>query len=157
MPATYSTIATTTLGSAAASYTFTSIPNTYTDLVLITAPNTALSNLNLYFNSDTSALYSDTAMWGLGSGSGTSGRDANSNYFFGTYSTGNPIQKWDIMNYSNTNIFKSIILRVNDVDRVGAQTGIYRSTNAITSITLIPGSGNLPSGLTATLYGIAAA
>jgi hypothetical protein len=158
MPSTYSTIATVTLGSAAASHTFSSIPGTYTDLVLIAAPNTSLPNLNLYFNSDTSALYSNTGLWGLGSGNGGSGRDINSNYFFGTYSTGTPFQKWNIMNYSNTNTFKPILLRVDDTGLVtGMQSGVYRSTNAITSITLIPGSGNLPSGFTASLYGIAAA
>jgi hypothetical protein len=70
MPATYEPIATTTLGSAASSITFSSIPATYTDLRLsvTTADAGATATyLALQFNSDTGANYSRTRITGNGS------------------------------------------------------------------------------------------
>jgi hypothetical protein len=154
---TYQAIATTTLGSAVSSYTFSSISGSYTDLVLVVASNSNVLNINLRFNSDSTALYSDTALWGTGT-SATSGRDTGSTFIYGTYSSGQVIQKWQIMNYSNTTTNKTVLLRVDDsAVAVGAVVGLYRSTNAISSINILAGTGNLPAGLTATIYGIAAA
>jgi glycosyltransferase involved in cell wall biosynthesis len=50
MPATYEPIATTTLGSAAASITFSSIPATYTDLRLVIVGNLSSFHLNFIKN-----------------------------------------------------------------------------------------------------------
>jgi hypothetical protein len=53
---TYEAIATQTLGSAAASVTFSSIPGTYTDLVLVVAMEhvtTGTENIVMQFNGDT--------------------------------------------------------------------------------------------------------
>ena len=70
MTATYEKIATNTLSSAAISLTFSSIPATYTDLVLITssqhAASDASSRLYLNFNSDTATNYSYTQIRGSG-------------------------------------------------------------------------------------------
>jgi hypothetical protein len=67
--ATYFPIATTTLGSSSASVTLSSIPSTYTDLLLVCnlTANTAPLNMGIRFNSDTSSLYSGTALGGNGS------------------------------------------------------------------------------------------
>ena len=66
---TYKPIATTTLGSAAASYTFSSIPSTYTDIVLIFGGSMSnFGNLRIQFNSDTGNNYSFTRLLGDGSG-----------------------------------------------------------------------------------------
>jgi hypothetical protein len=62
------------------------------------------------------------------------------------------------MNYANTTTYKSVLNRMDDAEyAVGANAGMWRSTAAINSIKINAGSGNLPAGLTATLYGIAAA
>ena len=68
MPATYEPIQTTTLGSAAASYTFSSIPSTYTDLKLVITGTSvgAYADIDLRFNSDTATNYSWTALAGNG-------------------------------------------------------------------------------------------
>ena len=61
---TYTPIASTTLGSAAASYTFSSIPNTYTDLVLIASMADSNSGADqrmlVQVNGDTGTKYSTT-------------------------------------------------------------------------------------------------
>jgi hypothetical protein len=59
MPATYEPIATYTFPSAAQSYTFTSIPGTYDDLILIVANETASSGqtIEMSFNGDTGNNY----------------------------------------------------------------------------------------------------
>lgn len=160
---TYTPIATVTLGSATGSYTFSSIPNTYTDLVLIISTNSSLSNLNLRLNSDANTLYSDTIIYNSGN-TGTSARDTGQAVIYGTVTSGTPLQIWSIMNYANTSVYKTVLVRNNDgystggySNTVSASAGLYRSTNAINAVNLVPGSGNLPAGLTATLYGIKAA
>jgi len=68
MASTYEPIATTTLAAAAASYTFSSIPATYTDLVLISSCQVTNNNdaVRMQLNSDTAANYSNTQLAGNG-------------------------------------------------------------------------------------------
>jgi len=154
---TYTPIATTTLGSAAASYTFSSIPSTYTDLVLIINPNSYVENMNYQFNGDTATNYSNTFLFGDGSTT-YSTRGSNRTSISGTVSGGWEIVRYNIMNYSNTTTYKSVLNRMDDAaSYVGTNVGLWRSTAAINSIKINAGTGNLPSGLMATLYGIAAA
>ena len=64
------------------------------------------------------------------------------------------------MNYANTSVYKTVLLKNNDSgtsNTVSASVGLYRSTNAINAVNILPGSGNLPAGSTFTLYGIKAA
>jgi hypothetical protein len=159
MPSTYSTIATTTLGSSVTSYTFSSIPSTYTDLFLTVVSNGNTPNINFRFNGDAGTTYCDMNLWGVGS-SAIAGKDNNSNVLYGTYSSGNYTQRLNIMNYSNTTTYKNIILRFDDAPSlsiVGLIGGTWRSTSAINSVTVLSGGVGLPVGLTATLYGIKAA
>jgi hypothetical protein len=153
---TYEPIATTTLGSAAASYTFSSIPSTYTDLVLIVNPNSSVDNMNLRFNGDTGSNYSRTVLFGSGSSaisSRVSGTVMNQ-----TISSGWEIMRINIMNYANTTTYKTAISRLDDAaNYVGTSVGLWRSTAAINSVTILAGTGNIPSGAVLTLYGIAAA
>ena len=154
---TYTPIATTTLGSAAASYTFSSIPSTYTDLVLIINPNSTVDNMNFRFNGDTGTNYSNTWLFGDGS-SASSTRGTNRTTIAGTVSSGLEIVRFQIMNYSNTTTYKSTLNRPDDAaNYVGANVGLWRSTAAINSVTILAGSGNIPAGAMLTLYGIAAA
>jgi hypothetical protein len=69
--ATYTLISSNVLASSAASVTFSSIPATYTDLVLRISARTssasAANNIRVQFNSDTSTNYSETSLRGSGS------------------------------------------------------------------------------------------
>ena len=68
MAITYEPIATTTLGSAQASVSFSSFSG-YTDLVLVCVATTASDDqfLSVQFNGDTGSNYSNTYMTGNGS------------------------------------------------------------------------------------------
>ena len=163
--ATYEPIATTTLGAAAASHTFSSISSAYTDLVIICNATTASAdNLVINFNGDTGATYSWTVLGGNGTAA-SSTRGASTNLPYLHYVSGlNTTQSnviVNIMNYKNTTTYKTAISRGNNTT-VGfgsdAAVVLWRSTAAITSITLLTrGAVNLASGSIFTLYGIAAA
>jgi hypothetical protein len=74
MAITYEPIATTTLSSAAATITFSSISSAYTDLRLVFV-GTSVANSNnciVTFNSDTGFNYSQTALYGTGATAGSS-------------------------------------------------------------------------------------
>jgi hypothetical protein len=165
---TYEPIATTTLTSDQPSITFSSIPGTYTDLVIVfngnsTNAGSSTNGMRCRLNADTSALYSGTNIAGNGT-TASSGRYSASTFFEGgeiSQASGTPtLNIMQFMNYSNTTTFKSFLIRSNVAGSiVQAQVGLYRSTSAITTIELSRdfGTNNLASGCTATLYGIKAA
>ena len=85
MPTTYEPIATQTLGSAAATITFSSIPATYTDLRLVLVGTSTISaNPKINFNSDTATNYSQTILSGNGSVA-NSARQTNGTTIFVSY------------------------------------------------------------------------
>jgi hypothetical protein len=160
--ATYSPIATTTLGSNTSSVTLSGIPSTYTDLVFVmNGSDTGGVQLGIRFNSDTGNNYSNRGLTGNGSsaysvtGSNAAliqfGWDA---YLETTFSYNAII---NIPNYANTNIYKTVLGRANNaVTGVTETVGLWRSTSAITSITLLQSYGTdlFKTGSTFTLYGI---
>jgi len=167
MPATYEPISTQTLGSAAATVTFSSISGTYTDLRLIyqTGMSSAGNEPYLRFNSDSSSLYSATILYGNGT-SALSLRSSIATAIQMARDVGLPtaiesVTTVDIMNYTNTTTFKTALIRTNKGSatylQAGAYVALYRSTSAITSIDLSTSAGNFVSGSTFTLYGIKAA
>lgn len=163
MAVTYEPLATTTLSSAAADLTFSSISGSYTDLVLICSvlgTSGVTSNVVARVNSDTGSNYSSTYLYGTGS-TAASGRQTNSTHIFiaqlSSYAVTNqpmPIIV-NFQDYSNTNTYKTILCRGNSAGTdVMTDVGLWRSTSAINSITIKFDVGNLQSGTTATLYGI---
>ena len=161
---TYTPIATTTLASAAASYTFSSIPGTYTDLRLVVNGLQTGTSGNPYItvNSDTGTNYSITSLSGNGT-SATSSRSSSASFiYFGiTAEVRNTMifmGTVDLMNYSNSTTYKTTLNRGNNASfGTDAIVGLWRNTAAITSITVDLDSGNWNTGSTFTLYGIAAA
>jgi hypothetical protein len=157
MAKTYEPISAYTVGSPQASYTMSSIPATYTDLVLIIQATTISANYNLRLNGDTATNYSYTNLYGDGS-SAASFRSSNNTVIGLTYtSSGAPISRIQLQNYSNTTTYKTVLIRQDDsVNAAVATVGLWRNTAAINSITIVS-TGNLPTGSTFTLYGIKAA
>jgi len=162
---TYTLINSTTLSTAAASVTFSSIPGTYTDLVLvITGKGTGGdgdTNLYLQFNGDTGSNYSATRIKGDGS-SATSARITSqtsiaSNPAWYLRSSTDYVGIINIQDYSNSSTYKTVLSRHNNNGQaVLAEVGLWRSTSAITSVVASTGPNNFATGSTFKLYGIEA-
>jgi hypothetical protein len=168
MPSTYTPIATTTLTTSTTTVTFSSIPSTYTDIIIVASTKTTTPAYQpiLRFNSDTATNYSATAVSGNGS-SAVSTRHTSQNGIYvnpgaGTGGTVGNFMPWiiSVQNYSNTTTYKTALARFNNPDAiVNALVGMWRNTAAISTISLTAesGSGDFQSGSTFTLYGIKAA
>jgi len=165
MPATYEKIATTTLSSLQSEITFSSIPATYTDIVLIfngvrgSGPDL---DLGLRFNGDTSAGYSNMVLRGRGSTFDTYKQSSITVMGLGVITLSRTTLRASIMNYSNTTTYKSVVAREDAVNTDYGLTeavGMWRDTAAINSITIRnqAGFGSFESGCIATIYGIKAA
>jgi len=162
MPAgsTYTPIATTTLGSAVRSYTFSSVPSSYTDLILVANGTSASpSDLGIILNGDTGNNYSATQIIGNGS-SASSSRESNvGSAKVGTFYS-SPIGNLiiNIMNYSNSTTYKTILSRNNSPSNyTGAFVSLWRNTATVTSVQFYGNNDNLSAGTTLTLYGVTAA
>jgi hypothetical protein len=162
---TYTPIESKTLGSSASSVTFTSIPSTYTDLVLIVNGGTSSGSNSLYmrFNNDSTSIYSTTYMYGNGS-SATPGRlttrDAAAIGYFVAPGTGNEFNSIaHIQNYANTNVYKTVLDRANSTagtyPGAEASVSLWRSNAAINRIDVLITTNTINAGTTFTLYGIA--
>lgn len=166
MTATYDSIATTTLSSAASTITFSSIPGTFTDLRLVMTYTTSVSgeDARVRFNSDTGTNYSITRLRGTGTAANSSQLTSQSslilcdNVTIGSSTTIPQLLTVDIFNYAGST--NKTVLSENASDYNGSGTvtrtvGLWRSTSAITTIAI----GTLTTatfsvGTTATLYGI---
>lgn len=170
---TYTPIATTTVGTSTATVTITSIPSTYTDLVLVSnwraTPGSGNISLSMRFNSDSATNYSFTNLLGNGTAQQTN-KSNNASLIILNYAT--PATSTyglfvtQIPNYANMTTFKTCLTRdsmnrggANPAGGVGGTVGLWRSTSAISSITMLTddlGTG-IMSGSSFTLYGILAA
>jgi hypothetical protein len=161
---TYVALDTKTLTSAAASVVFNSIPQTYTDLVLVSNSKNASGadgGLTLRFNTDTSTSgtnYSSTFLYGDGS-SAASNRHTGYPHVVVNRSNSTNMSNGiaHIMNYTNTTTYKTIVSQGNSDSYVIAYACLWRATpQAITTITIgNEANVNFIVGSTFTLYGIA--
>lgn len=161
MTSTYEPITTQTLGSNQSSITLSSIPQTYTDLIVIASgESTSGGSMLTRFNSDTGSNYSTTYLYGTGSGAASA---SNTNQSVGIFMMRTPTNALGggilhINNYSNTTTYKTGLSRSIGYDPiVWLSCGLWRSTAAISTITFTDeSSGNFKTGFTVTLYGIKA-
>ena len=172
MPNTYTLIKGETIGSAAASYTFSAIPSTFTDLVLRLSMrddfnggfNGATYQLRFNGNDGSSTLYSRTMLIGNGStASSTRNNDVSSiNSNFGADSADNTASTFSnneiyIPSYTASqnkplSLFDAVENNATAA-KINAVAGLYRSTTAISQIQIIAWS-SFVSGSSFYLYGI---
>ena len=161
--ATYQLISSVTVGSGgAATIDFTSIPSTYTDLLISTSSRTTGTSgyIAITFNSNTSS-YTNIFIQGDASAA-TSGSNVGrfaevpdySNYTASTFSN----SQIYIPNYTSSNNKSYSSDTVNENNSTAAYmyfiAGLWSNTSAITSIGLSPSSGTFVQYSTAYLYGI---
>ena len=148
----------------ASSIDFTSIPSTYTDLVLkVSARNdtTAIQNLNLKFNGVTTSL-SIKYLEGAGSGTPAAGSASIGNIGSnpGSTATASTFGNAEVYipNYagSTNKSYSSDSVTENNATLAYADllAGLWSSTAAINQITVFSQSGNLVQYSSAYLYGI---
>ena len=149
---TYDLLDSTTLGTAAASVTFSGISGSYGDLILVVS-GTGAGPINAGLNGDTTtANYTRVGMFGTGSSAGSySGTDRRISQLDATVQSHTITQ---IMDYSATDKHKTIFMKVNTDDVVTFQATRWANTSAITSIELT-GTNNFDAGCTLYLYGVA--
>ena len=162
--ATYALIESQVLGAAASTVTFSSIPGTYTDLVVVINGGVTSGQPAVWFriNSDSASNYSFTRLTGNGT-SALSSREvnqaqANVASYAGMNTTLNTNIIVQIMDYSNTTTNKTIISRANlATDGLETAVNIWRSNVAVTNIQFLTSSAtNFAIGSTFRLYGIQA-
>ena len=166
MAVTYESIATATVsGSSTNAVTFSSIPQTYTDLILVTSfraiSDTYFSIGNVTFNNDTGTNYNQMYLQG-------SNNSFYSGYYYQTFpyifidNGANTVKggysKLEINSYSATNIKKPFIHQSLSTNSTNIVSGIWNNTSAISTLTVTM-SGGLPNfafaaGSQFTLYGI---
>jgi len=160
---TYLPLATVTTGSASSSITFSSIPATYRDLILVINGQLASNNtMGLRFNSDSGSNYLMVMMRDKSPTGAESLTETGTSIYtnWSTARSGDRHQTiFQIMDYSATDKHKTVLSRNNYTDITPLQrsetvASRWTNTSAITSMTLITGTNALSSGFTASLYGI---
>lgn len=162
MAATYEPIATQTVSSSTTSITFSSIPQTYTDLrVIINGTSNAggAAALAFRFNSDSGGNYSYRLLYGTGSSAaGNYGSNTTEGYFGNVWTTP-AISRADIMDYTSSSKYKTAISRTDDAaNRTAEWITTWRNTSAVTTLQITTSSSyTYEPGTTFTIYGIKAA
>lgn len=169
MANTYTLINSTSLSTTAASVTFSAIPATFDDLVVLYsvrvdgANNT--NNQVVTFNSDTNGNYSETMVQGDGSSASssrlTNGTSLNLTSLNSGNSTSSTFSSHEIYipKYTTTSVKPMSTFTATETNsatgiRIQANAQQYRGTSAISSITFTTSGLNFVSGSTFWLYGI---
>ena len=158
----YDSISSITLSASASSIVFSGIPSTYTHLQIRSICFGSVNDENLYirFNSDSASNYARHYLEGNGANAnaGATAPDTGG-VFSNTYSGTSPyVSVCYILDYANGNKF--ITLRslsgrdANGSGTVSLRSSLWRSTSAVTSITILPGSGTLSTNSSFALYGV---
>jgi hypothetical protein len=162
----YDALSTVTVGATAvSSVTFAGIPQGYKHLqIRMTSFNTSsIVDMKANFNGDTAANYSIHYLYGTGTAAAASAI-ANASYASigitgALYNQGAGVSVVDILDYADTNKYKTTrCLSGLDTNSttcfITLESGSWRSTAAINSITITPQSGTITQYSQFTLYGI---
>lgn len=163
----YESIATTTVGSGgASSITFSAIPATYTHLQIRGIGRNSSTNDSIRFrlNSDTAANYTRHLLYGTGASAVAAAGTGATSLGIANFPTSSTTASVfgaaviDILDYTNTNKYKTTRtiagFDANGSGNIFLYSGLWLSTSAITSITLLWDANNFAEYSTVALYGI---
>ena len=160
MATTYTPIGTATASGSTNIITFSSIPATYTDIIIVVkADGSGQGGYQVRFNSDSAGNYSSTRLYGDGS-TASSDRQTNKNNLTSEWGGGTyNMYITHVMNYANTTTYKTALTRIADTNFTVAMVSMWRSTAAVSTITVQNGNSatNFAAGSTFTLYGVKSA
>jgi hypothetical protein len=154
---TYVSLATITLGSTDSEVTFSSIPATYRDLIVVIDGSNSGADQDVIYtlNGDNGTNYSSVLMYG--SGSAASFADTRAYALSGRLSTGRSNTIIQFLDYSATDKHKTALNRGNTTTFVQAGVSRWANTAAVNTIALkLLSSNTYSSGTTFSLYGISA-
>jgi hypothetical protein len=155
---TYTPLATITLGSSASSVTFSSIPATYRDLVVVAdyTGSAAAEVFDIALNSDTAANYTRVVMYADSTTAASFSQTSRG--VASIYGTNKMTMLLNLMDYTATDKHKTILVRTTNAGQseVAAIASRWANTAAVNTLALSARSGTLSSGSTFSLYGIAA-
>jgi len=169
MASTYVKLASVTVGAGgASSIDFTSIPSTYTDLVVKvsyrTTDATNTGTLISTFNNDTAGNYNNRFLFGTGSGTGSGNYTSNGSNYHGygniSTTTSNTFANAEIYipNYAGSTNKSSSSDNVSENNATAANAtlgaNIWNNSSAINQVTLGVYAQNFAQYSTATLYGV---
>lgn len=157
-------ISSATLTNGAQSFTFSNIPNTYDDLLLILSAerydSTAISDASLRINSNSSTVYAyEYWDWSYTGGTGSSG---NNQFIFYIDGVQPALHEFYFSGYKTSNAPKPVLMKGGFSSNVGSGNGVatqflhgmWNVSDAITSITVYPGA---PTSTTTTFASTATA
>lgn len=170
MANTFVAIAKNVLTSSAASVTFSSIPQTYTDLYLLAFPRQTgtggayIGTAKVEFNAATTNFsYLEMFSNGTSVGGAISASASFVLRYSGDGATADTFGSGEIYIPNYTRSAYKIMAATsvaennsatNSQTRIAADAGLWSDTSAITSITLTPSSGSIDTGSSFYLYGI---
>jgi hypothetical protein len=157
---TYSPLATVTLGASASSVTFSSIPATYRDLILVSQVQSVsgTDSVGIRLNGDATTDKSNVFMNGSGSSASSYTQNNAASINAGdVYSADrNTVSISQIFDYSATDKHKTVLTRFSRAaNNVIAIASRQPTTSAITSVVAQCGA-SFASGSTFSLYGVIA-
>jgi len=152
---TYVALATTTLAGGETEVTFSSIPATYRDVVLVIAGSSSTaSGLEAKINGSTANM---STVYMYGDGASASSGSATGVAVIGQIDSGGGVSTTHFLDYSATDKHKTFLTRGSRAGGIViAYANRWAQTTAINSIAMVMQAGSLNSGTVISLYGIEA-
>ena len=167
----YESIATATGTGSSGTITFSSIPSTYKHLQIrgfsLSTAGVNASTITVRFNSDSGSNYAYHRLLGDGAAVYSVGSATQTSMFLGGAIAGTNVANVggatiiDIIDYASTSKYKTLrSFNGSDGNTGGGvyylelDSGLWQSTSAINSISLISGAANFTTSTTFALYGI---
>lgn len=147
---------TITLSGSASSIVFSSIPQNYRDLLIVTQPKSASSVVDQAIRFNGNSTIPVVVMWGQGGSYGAATSNALLDYYGSVTTDNTNATIIQIFDYSANDKHKAYLSRANRASNgLDLISGRWANNTPITSVTHVLNGANFGAGTTISLYGIA--